>query len=155
MVVHFLIVNGASELQPVMRGPGPAITALLGAQIGLPIFHQVANVGTDAYRVMDAEVIGTCSAAPLPGNGSPEPVLENAKVEVVRWRLEPGQSATFGRACALLIAVEPAQLLIDEGRGTLAADWEKGSYGWRDAQSEWSVANRGPSATHLVEIRFK
>ena len=126
-----------------------------------PAVHQVANIDTEPFWVVGAEIM-----YPEPGRFSPSSrtevpdykmVLDNERVRMWHLALQPGQSV--GRitqtAPGLRIVVEGGELLETQAGSEQNMVLKVGEYQWQDAGVTRSVRNVGNSPIEIVEFELK
>lgn len=121
-----------------------------------PKAHRVTNTGTAPYRVVDTEIHRGCGGyraiVQSPGE---ELLIDNDRVRVVRFMLQPGVSATLHPPCGMLVAVSSGAALLRSAGGDARLELQPANFQWRQSASAMELINVGSTVLHAVDVLVK
>ncbi len=158
---YVYVTLGAAKLdaQPL----GGAITALPLADGEVrytkgPITHRVINRATTPFHNLTIEVLEPTGVPLAPrAAGVGDSVLENDRVRVTRFVLEPGATLVRAarRGASLTVAVNSGRLDIRSGDIVAATAVKPGWFRWMDPGRGDAIVNDGRTKVELVGIEWK
>lgn len=133
--------------------PGNVSAAALGSA---PYTHQVKNVGTRMFDVLDVEFLQRPKQPSAPA--AAEVAAENPSARVYRWILAPGAVSTMHthQRPYLIVSATPMMLKMTAPDGQSSSHEVKaGDFHWIDASVAHSLANAGSTEGQILEIELK
>lgn len=121
-----------------------------------PKAHRVTNVGATPYRVVDTEIHRGCGGYVAVERAPGEDLLiDNDRVRVVRFILQPGASATLHPPCGMLVAVTSGEALLRSAGGDARLTLDPANFQWRQSAGKMELINVGTNVLHAVDVLVK
>ena len=153
--------SSVSVNQPLGQPEAPPSTTIAGMVSArtnepTPTIHRVRNVGTTVFDVLDVQALARPDGAPAPPIVAP--AVENPRMRVYRYELEPGARIaehTHTRPY-LLVAATPIRLETAPAHGVARPTaLTTGEFRWVTGPATHTLRNGGAAKGIVVEIELK
>jgi len=121
-----------------------------------PLTHQVRNVGTEMFDVLDVEFLQRPAQPPTPATA--EVAGENLSVRAYHWRLAPGAASNMHTHTRpyLIVSATPMTLKMTAPDGQTSTHQIKaGDFHWIGTPVTHSLANAGAAEGQIIELELK
>ena len=147
--------------QKLGEAEGAATTSLPGSFSAIPLegssfTHRVHNVGTQAFDVIDVEILErpkTPSAT-----AAATVAAENASARIYNWVLAPGATSAMHTHVRPYLVVSTTdfnlKMAAPDGQAS-THEVKRGDFHWVDAKVTHTLGNAGSSEGQIVEIELK
>ena len=146
-ILYTFISNGEGPLYGRVSGNTDYVTENLT--------HEVENEGPNLFRILALTNYGAGLSSPSAGKAqgiSVEPQVENQWFRSYRLTLAPGEETPVQTLSNpnVVVQVTEGKVHVSRSDGITAELLAMGDWAWRDAQSPYTIINRGTSSVEVV-----